>query len=307
MAAISVRGLTKAYGGKQVLSGVDLDVGSGTVFALLGPNGAGKTTTVHILSTLVAPDGGTAIVAGSDVRRDPDGVRGAISLTGQFAAVDEILTGRENLVLMARLGHLPRSAVGARVDALLRRFGLHEARHRPVRTYSGGMRRRLDIAAGLLTTPRVLFLDEPTTGLDPHSRNEVWALVRELLTEGVTVFLTTQYLQEADELADRVAVIDRGRVIAEGTPEELKRRIGSSRVEVTLADGSRESHATDGSPRDIASVLGRLAAGDRDVVGVDLRHPSLDDVFLSLTGRAADGTGDASAGTDGEPAKGVRA
>jgi ABC-2 type transport system ATP-binding protein len=298
MPIIAIRGLTKAYGTHRVLSGVDLDVDAGTVLALLGPNGAGKTTLVNILSTLVVPDGGTAVVDGHDVVRDPDGVRGAISLTGQFAAVDEILTGHENLALMARLHHLPRAVARERVDGLLDRFGLWDARSRPARTYSGGMRRRLDIAASLLSTPRVLFLDEPTTGLDPRSRKEVWGLVRELTADGVTVLLTTQYLEEADRLADRVAVLDRGRVVTEGTPDELKRRVGADLVEITLADRTTERHETDGTLDGLVRVLGGVAAGEREVVGVELRKPSLDDVFLGLTGQPAAGAGRAREGTD---------
>src|SRR5688572_19953632 len=217
---ISISGMTKSFGGNQALAGLDLEVSQGSIIALLGPNGAGKTTLVRILATLMTPDAGRATVAGHDVVRQPREVRKAISLTGQFAAVDELLTGEENLRMMGRLLHQRRAEVRRRTGELLERFDLVEAARRPVKTYSGGMRRRLDIAISLLGTPRVLFLDEPTTGLDPRSRIAVWELVRQLVSEGVTVLLTTQYLEEADQLADRITVIDRGKVIASGRPEE---------------------------------------------------------------------------------------
>lgn len=229
--AIAVRGLTQAYGDQPVLRGLDLTVPTGTVYALLGPNGAGKTTMVRILTTLLPADAGTASVAGHDVRTDPDGVRRAIGMTGQFSAIDELLTGRENLRLMADLAHLPRRAAVARVEELLTRFGLTEAAGRRAATYSGGMQRRLDLAMTLVARPRVIFLDEPTTGLDPRSRRDLWAIVRELLAEGVTIFLTTQYLEEADQLAHTVGLLDGGRLVAEGTPAELKARAGGETLD----------------------------------------------------------------------------
>jgi ABC-2 type transport system ATP-binding protein len=284
---VEIAGLRKAFGDISVLDGIDLTVETGSVVALLGPNGAGKTTTVNILSTLVRPDSGTARVGGHDVVRAAGAVRNLISLTGQSAAVDGLLTGRENLVLMAKLGHLPRRTIAGRVDELLDRFELGDAQSRLVRTYSGGMRRRLDLAIGLLAQPQLLVLDEPTTGLDPRSRQGVWRLVRELVADGVSVLLTTQYLEEADQLADRVAVVDHGRIIAEGTPEDLKRTIGSDRVEVIYHDGARASVPTDGSVGGLRRVLADIEAADRPVYSVDLRRPSLDDVFLALTGQPA--------------------
>jgi ABC-2 type transport system ATP-binding protein len=228
---IEVAGLRKAYGDHVVLDGVDLAVAEGTVFALLGPNGAGKTTIVHILSTLIGADGGELRVAGHDVAREPDAVRAAIGLTGQFSAVDNLLTGRENLILMADLRHLGRAAGRRRAVELLERFDLAEAADRPAATYSGGMKRRLDLAMTLVSEPRLIFLDEPTTGLDPRSRRMMWELIRDLVAGGVTVFLTTQYLEEADELADRIVLLDDGRVVAEGTPEELKRLAGAASLD----------------------------------------------------------------------------
>jgi ABC-2 type transport system ATP-binding protein len=228
---IEVTGLRKAYGDHVVLDGVDLAVAEGTVFALLGPNGAGKTTIVHILSTLIGADGGELRVAGHDVAREPDAVRAAIGLTGQFSAVDNLLTGRENLILMADLRHLGRAAGRRRAVELLERFDLAEAADRPAATYSGGMKRRLDLAMTLVSEPRLIFLDEPTTGLDPRSRRMMWELIRDLVAGGVTVFLTTQYLEEADELADRIVLLDDGRVVAEGTPEELKRLAGAASLD----------------------------------------------------------------------------
>ena len=285
---IETRALRKAFGSTTVLTGVDLAVPQGEVLALLGPNGAGKTTTVEILSTLLRPDGGTAAVAGHDVVREPDRVRAAISLTGQYAAVDELLTGRENLRLMARLAHLPRSAGRARGDELLGLFDLEGAADRLVRTYSGGMRRRLDLAVGLLTRPAVLFLDEPTTGLDPRSRSDLWAVIRDVVAGGATVLLTTQYLDEADALADRIAVLDHGRVIAQGTAADLKRGVGAAHVELQLADGRTERVATDASVPDVRRILADVELRRLPVASWRVAVPTLDDVFLTLTGRAAD-------------------
>src|SRR6476646_6883297 len=234
--AIVVEGLVKRYGTVTALDDVDLTVPAGTVTALLGPNGAGKTTTVHILSTLVRPDGGTASVDGCDVVRGPDGVRAVIGLTGQFSAVDGLLTGEENLQLMARLRHLGAKRSGARVAELLEQFDLVDAARKPLATYSGGMRRRLDLAMTLVATPAVIFLDEPTTGLDPRSRHTMWDIVRALVADGTTVLLTTQHLEEADELADRIAVLDGGRIVAEGTPEELKRLVPGGHIRLRFAD-----------------------------------------------------------------------
>src|SRR2546423_7938397 len=236
MAAISAEGVVKRFGSTLALAGVDLEIPAGMVFGLLGPNGAGKTTLVRVLSTLVTPDSGRAEILGHDVLRDAVEVREVLGLTGQFAAVDEILTGRENLEMFGRLFKLSRDEARSRAGELLERFDLADAADRAARTYSGGMRRRLDLASSLLTRPQILFLDEPTTGLDPRSRNQIWAAVRELQREGTTLLLTTQYLEEADELADRIAVIDHGRVIAEGTGNELKDRVGGQILEVELAD-----------------------------------------------------------------------
>jgi len=285
---IETRALRKAFGSTPVLAGVDLAVPRGEVLGLLGPNGAGKTTTVEVLSTLLHPDGGTATVAGHDVVREPDRVREAISLTGQYAAVDELLTGRENLRLMARLAHLPRAAGRARGDELLELFDLVAAADRLVRTYSGGMRRRLDLAVGLLTRPAVLFLDEPTTGLDPRSRSDLWAVIRDVVAGGATVLLTTQYLDEADALADRVAVLDHGRVIAQGTAAELKNEVGAAHVELRLADGRTERVATDASVPDVRRILADVELRRLPVDSWRVAVPTLDDVFLTLTGRPAE-------------------
>jgi len=285
---VVARGLRKAYGDVTVLDGVDLDVGRGEVLALLGPNGAGKTTTVRILSTLLRPDGGTAHVAGADVLRDPGRVRAAISLTGQYAAVDELLTGEENLRLMARLAHLPSRQVRPRSAELLELFDLTDAARRVVKTYSGGMRRRLDLAVSLLSRPQVVFLDEPTTGLDPRSRNDLWDVIRDVVAGGATVLLTTQYLEEADQLADRISVIDHGRVIAEGTAVELKRSVGSAHVEVVLRSGASEQLPTDGSVPDVRRILADVERRGVDVESWQVRSPTLDDVFLQLTGRPAE-------------------
>ncbi|MET9360240.1 ATP-binding cassette domain-containing protein [Streptomyces sp. NPDC006632] len=309
--AIQADGLRKRYKQHEALSGVDLAVPSGTVFGLLGPNGAGKTTTVRMLATLNEPDGGRAEVAGFDVVRQPHEVRRRIGLAGQYAAVDELLTGRENLVLIGRLLHLGGRAARERATRLLARFDLTDAADRPAHTYSGGMRRRLDLAVCLVTTPSVLFLDEPTTGLDPVSRMALWTAVRELVTDGVTVLLTTQYLDEADALADRIAVVDAGRVIAEGTPDELKRKVGDERLEVEVARPDEVSAAVRALRRtsadepsvDLERRLVSIALGDGmtgianaatalreegvEVVDFALRRPTLDDVFVTLTGQSA--------------------
>jgi ABC-2 type transport system ATP-binding protein len=297
---IETAGLTKSFGELPVLTGLDLCVEAGTVFALLGPNGAGKTTTVRILSTLLAADGGTATVAGHDVAREPMQVRGALSLTGQYAAVDEVLTGRENLLMMARLRHLRRRAARTRTAELLERFDLGAACDRRAATYSGGMKRRLDLAMSLVSEPQVVVLDEPTTGLDPRSRRDVWDAVSELAASGATVLLTTQYLEEADRLADRIAVIDGGRVVAEGSADELKARLGDETVELFFADREaldQAARAVDGAraeperlclrvPSDgSADGVRRLLEQIDDVERLALHRPSLDDVFLTLTER----------------------
>ena len=300
VAMIETRRLRKSFGATRVLDGVDLAVPEGSVLALLGPNGAGKTTMVDVLATLLRPDGGQALVGGVDVVRQPERARALFSLTGQYAALDELLTGRENLVLMARLAHLPRAAVGPRVAELLGAFDLAGAADRLVRTYSGGMRRRLDLAVSLLTRPRVIFLDEPTTGLDPRSRADLWEVIRGVVREGTTVLLTTQYLEEADALADRIAVLDRGSVVAEGTAAELKRRVGSAHLELELTDGRVERLATDGSVADARRLLALVEAEARPVAHWRLATPTLDDVFLALTGAHVPGgdTGAARASDD---------
>src|SRR3954464_2282754 len=315
--AVRVAGVTKSFGATAALSGVDLVVAEGTVFGLLGPNGAGKTTLVRVLATLLTPDAGRAEVFGRDVAVDAPAVRELLGLTGQFAAVDEILSGRENLVMFGRLFDLRPAEARRRADELLERFDLADAADRPARTYSGGMRRRLDLASSLLTRPRILFLDEPTTGLDPRSRNQIWTIVRELVREGTTLLLTTQYLEEADELADRIAVIDHGRVIAEGTGNELKERIGGQILEVELATAARRDEAqavlrgvgcgdpepeerpdrlTMPAPRDGLELIEDAAAGLRragiEVSTIGLRGPTLDDVFLQLTGAPPSENGD---------------
>ncbi|WP_291054349.1 ATP-binding cassette domain-containing protein [Herbiconiux sp.] len=304
--AIRLDRIRKSYGTQLVLDDVDLTVPAGTVTALLGPNGAGKTTTVHILSTLVRADAGSASVAGCDVAHDPEGVRAAIGLTGQFSAVDTLLTGEENLLLMARLRHLGARRAKARAAGLLEQFDLADAAKKPLSTYSGGMRRRLDLAMTLVTAPRVIFLDEPTTGLDPRSRHTMWEIVRGLVAEGTTVLLTTQYLDEADELADRIAVLDGGRIVAEGTPDELKRRIPGGHLELRFADAAlldagarlletagRDDTAlaltvpSDGGVAGLRGVLNRLADADVAVLDVSIHTPDLDDVFFALTGSTA--------------------
>jgi ABC-2 type transport system ATP-binding protein len=304
--AIEVRGARKAYGQTVVLDGVDLTVAAGSVFALLGPNGAGKTTIVRILSTLIAADGGRLRVAGRDVATDPDGVRAAIGVTGQFSAVDTLLTGEENLRLIADLKHLGRAAGARRVAELLERFDLADAARRPAGTYSGGMLRRLDLAMTLVGAPRVIFLDEPTTGLDPRSRRTMWDAIRGLAADGVTILLTTQYLDEADHLADRVAVLDRGRIVAEGTPEELKRRVGGGHVELELAGEAALAAAaaalggvpdverlalqvpSDGSVAALRALLGRLDDAGIVVERLAVHTPDLDDVFFAVTGHATE-------------------
>ena len=302
--AISASGVQKSFAGHVVLDRVDLAVAEGTVFALLGPNGAGKTTMVQILSTLLPADGGETHVAGRDLARDPDAVRAAIGVTGQFSAVDGLLTGEENLRLMADLHHLGRSAGRRRAAELLGRFDLTSAAGKPAATYSGGMRRRLDLAMTLVGRPRLIFLDEPTTGLDPRSRRTMWQIIRDLVAGGVTIFLTTQYLDEADQLADRIAVLDRGRLVAEGTPGELKRRIPGGHISLQFAsqreldsaariiDGAaREDEAltlqvpSDGSVPALRALLARLDAGSVEIEALSLHTPDLDDVFLALTGQ----------------------
>ncbi len=281
--AIEITELRKSYGGRPVLDGVTLHVERGTLVALLGSNGAGKTTLISILATLVAPDEGTVVVEGADVERDPAGVRSRISLTGQSAAVDTILTGRQNLVMMARLAGFDRRAARERAAELLARFDLEQSADRAVRTYSGGMRRRLDLSLSLVTTPPVLFLDEPTTGLDTRSRQELWTVIRSLRDEGTTVLLTTQYLQEADELADRVAVLEGGRLVAEGTAAQLKARTGGEVVELRDArDRVVRERPTDGTIAGLRAAIDELDPGVPGMT-ITVRKPSLDDVFLRLT------------------------
>jgi ABC-2 type transport system ATP-binding protein len=303
-AAVHVAGLRKSFGDKLVLDGIDLDIAEGTVFALLGPNGAGKTTTVQILSTLIRADAGDITVAGFDVHREPDRVRDAIGVTGQFSSVDYLLSGRENLMLMADLHHLDRVEGRRRVEEMLTRFDLVDAAGQIVMKYSGGMRRRLDLAMTLISEPRIIFLDEPTTGLDPRSRHTMWQITRDLVAGGVTVLLTTQNLDEADELASRIAVLDEGRLVAEGTPDELKRRIPGGRVRLhfrergALSDAARLlgqettrdddvlvlDIATDGSPESLRTLLNRLDDQAVVVENVTVETPDLDDVFFALTG-----------------------
>ena len=304
-AAVIATGLRKVYGDKVVLDDVDLSIGEGEIFALLGPNGAGKTTTVHILSTLIPADAGTASVLRHDVRSEADAVRAVIGVTGQFSAVDKLLTGEENLLLMGRLQHLPAAERRARAAALLEQFDLADVARQTPATYSGGMTRRLDIAMTLMGRPRLIFLDEPTTGLDPRSRHTTWQLIRDLVADGVTIVLTTQYLEEADQLADRIAVLDRGRVVAQGTPEELKRRIPGAHIELRFSDAaSLDAAATalgegvrddeqlvlrvphEGGVRSLRDVLARL--GDAVAVAdLSIHTPDLDDVFFALTGGGA--------------------
>jgi ABC-2 type transport system ATP-binding protein len=301
--AIRATGLRKSYGDQVVLDGIDLDIAEGTVFALLGPNGAGKTTTVHILSTLIGADGGDVEVAGHDVAREPDAVRAAIGLTGQVSAVDRLFTGEENLRLMADLSHLGKAEGRRRVAELLEQFDLVDAATKPVGVYSGGMKRRLDLAMTLVGDPRIIFLDEPTAGLDPRSRRVMWDIIHDLVGRGVTIFLTTQYLEEADRLAHRIAVLDRGKLVAQGTPNELKRLVPGGHIQLSFsdagelaraarifADGSADGEAltlnipSDGGTRSLRELLDRLDAGSIDVGGLVVQTPDLDDVFLSLTG-----------------------
>src|SRR6516162_3626204 len=302
-AAIAVAGLRKSFGDKVVLDGIDLTVAEGTIFALLGPNGAGKTTMIHILSTLIGADAGEIRVAGHDLASEPGSVRGAIGVTGQFSAVDNLLTGEENLLLMADLHHLGRQHRRARTAALLDRFELADVARKPASTYSGGMRRRLDLAMTLTGDPRVIFLDEPTTGLDPRARRMMWEIIRGLAADGVTIFLTTQYLDEADQLASRIAVLDHGRIVAEGTPEELKRRIPGGHIQLqfaapaelasaagVLGTATRDEEAltlqvpTDGNLRSLRKVLDQLDGARIEADGLSIHTPDLDDVFFALTG-----------------------
>jgi ABC-2 type transport system ATP-binding protein len=301
--AITAKGLRKSFGDTVVLDGIDLEVGAGTTFSLLGPNGAGKTTTVQIMSTLVHADGGEVRVAGHDVARDPAAVRAAIGVTGQFSAVDSLLTGEENLLLMADLHHLGRAEGRRRAAALLDQFDLTEAARKTATTYSGGMKRRLDLAMTLIGDPRIIFLDEPTTGLDPRSRRVMWQTIRELVAGGVTIFLTTQQLDEADQLADRIAVLDHGQVVAEGSPEELKRSIPGAHVRLHFVDttgldaaaqalGEAFRHGdtltlevpSDGGAIGVRELLNRLGDTAAEVDEVSVHTPDLDDVFFALTG-----------------------
>ncbi len=304
--AIAVSGLRKAYGDKTVLAGIDLQVQAGTVFSLLGPNGAGKTTTVNVLTTLIKADGGTALVAGHDVTTEARAVRAAIGVTGQFAAVDDLLTGEENLQLMADLHQLRADERKRAVTSLLERFELAESAQKLAATYSGGMRRKLDLAMTLVTRPQIIFLDEPTTGLDPRSRRTMWDIVRELVADGVTVFLTTQNLDEADQLAGLIAVLDQGHLVAQGTPDELKRQVPGSHVRLRFADAAALDAAarvlngatadeaaltlrvrSDGGVKSLRALLDRLDEHSVDVTEFSVQTPDLDDVFLALTGHAS--------------------
>jgi ABC-2 type transport system ATP-binding protein len=305
--AIEVRGLRKSFKDKLVLDGIDLDIREGTIFSLLGPNGAGKTTTVRILSTLSRPDAGQAWIAGKELAREPDAVRAAIGVTGQFAAVDGLLTGFENLMLMGNLHHLGKRASRQRATALLEKFDLAEAAGKSLATYSGGMRRRLDLAMTLVGRPRIIFLDEPTAGLDPRSRRTMWQIIHDLVSQdGVTILLTTQYLEEADQLADRIAVLDQGRLVAEGTPAELKQLVPGGHVSLRFSDAAELDLAahvlgtisrddedltlqvpSDGGVRSLRSLLDQLSRADLEPAELTVHTPDLDDVFLALTDHSA--------------------
>ncbi|MFI1032158.1 ATP-binding cassette domain-containing protein [Streptomyces sp. NPDC020951] len=323
--AIAANGLRKSYGDKVVLDGVDLAVPEGTVFSLLGPNGAGKTTAVKILSTLITADGGQAQVAGRDLAAEPQAVRAAIGVTGQFSAVDGLITGEENMLLMADLHHLSRSAGRRAAAELLERFDLVEAAKKPAAGYSGGMKRRLDIAMTLVGGPRIIFLDEPTTGLDPRSRHNMWQIIRELVSDGVTVFLTTQYLEEADQLADRIAVLNDGRIAAEGTAEELKRIVPGGHVRLRFTDPAayrsaasalgevtRDDEALalqiagDGSQRELRSLLDRLDTAGVEADELTVHTPDLDDVFFALTGSPDVPSQSSQSSTSGQSKESVR-
>lgn len=303
---ISAKGIKKSYGKTKVLKGINFTVERGTMVALLGPNGAGKTTTVRILSTLLHFDGGSATIEGHDVIKEADKVRSVIGLTGQSAAVDELLTGRENLEMMGRLYRLTKKSAKARANELLKDFDLVDAANRPAKTYSGGMRRRLDLAVSLIATPPVIFLDEPTTGLDPRSRQAMWGIIRDLLDKGTTILLTTQYLEEADQLADRIVLIDGGKVIAEGTAKQLKSKLGNDQLELTFLNldtlnkavkalGKHVSDSNDkeytvsvnlkDTNKDVKAVLDILSKAKINVSSLAVHKPTLDDVFISLTGK----------------------
>jgi ABC-2 type transport system ATP-binding protein len=321
--AIKASGLTKAYGEVIALNGIDIEVEQGTVLGLLGPNGSGKTTTVRILATLLQADSGSASVGGFDVVTQPDEVRSVIGLTGQYAAVDEYLTGRENLELFGRLFHLSKSDAAKRANELLDRFDLSDAADRGIKGYSGGMRRRLDLAASLIGRPNVLFLDEPTTGLDPRSRQGMWSVIEDLIAEGTTVLLTTQYLEEADQLANRIVVLDHGNVIAKGTSNELKSQVGGDRIEIVVESAGDVTKAADliqefgsapattealiktvllpvaGGSTAIVNIVRKLDENKIAIADIALRRPTLDDVFLSLTGHATEDSQENSAPTKG--------
>jgi len=329
--AIEAEGLVKVFGETRAVDGVDLSVPRGAIYGLLGPNGAGKTTVVRLLTTLLRPDGGRATIDGIDVAADPARVRTRIGLTGQYAAVEERLTARENLDLVGRLYHLPRREVARRADELLARFDLERAADRVVNGYSGGMRRRLDIAMSLIARPSVLFLDEPTTGLDPRSRLAMWELIEELGDDGTTVLLTTQYLDEADRLAEQIVVVDHGKVIAKGTSDQLKDQIGGDRLSVTIARAENKDRAIEAlsglctgpveADRTGVSLSASIKAGDRmvpnairalddagvDVLDVEVRRPTLDDVFLTLTGKRVESDPDDDAGESAEHLEGATA